>query len=131
MASEAMPPDGDHRVELDPRTNTVRVTAPGFWTPEQLTANMVKTERVLAAARSSGRQLRVLIDLRRSRVQSGETADRIRVNSQRMYRPEDRVVLVVGSELAKMQAKRLQAGAPNRGAFLTMPEAETWLNDGT
>lgn len=127
MVDDGLPHDPAHHVERDLRTNLVRVTAPGFWTPDQLSDNMARTERVLAAVRAKGLPVRVLVDLRRSRVQSGETAERIRANSLRMYRPDDKVALVVASELARMQAKRLQAGVANRAAFLSVAEAEAWL----
>lgn len=70
-------------------------------------------------------RVRVLADLRNAPVRTQEAAERLRVGNLALYRPGDRVALIVESSLLKMQLRRTLVEYQN--IFLSPHAAETWL----
>jgi hypothetical protein len=120
-------PSGELVIEVDPVGGLVRVTGRGFWTRIYAEQHFSRLDMVLRGIRMAGLKVRVLVDLREAVVQPADTAERISRATGELYRPEDRIAIVVGSSLAKMQMRRTVRAA-NHDFFVSPSAAELWLN---
>ena len=72
-----------------------------------------------------------LCDSREFKVQSRDVSEALgRIDDASRTMREGRTAIVVGSMMNKLQAERTLKSAGTR-VFLTMDEAEAWLNDGS
>jgi hypothetical protein len=104
----------------------VRVIGTGVWTPAYVDAHFVELRAHIDAIRDRGDDVLVLVDLSGSDVQPAATAERIKANTDDLYRPGDRIAVVVGSCLAKMQMRRTVNPSFNE-VFVSANAALTWL----
>jgi hypothetical protein len=104
----------------------IRVAGAGLWSPTEIDRHFVELGHVVRTERALKGRVRVLVDLRGAGTQSPETAARIGVATAATYRSGDRVAIVVGSSLAKMQLRRIVRTSEHE--FFVSPEAAaTWL----
>ncbi len=68
----------------------------------------------------------MLVDLRKSPVQSVETAGRIKAATSRIYKPGDRIAIVVQSSLVKTQMRQV-VDVTTVELFISIDAAEMWL----
>jgi hypothetical protein len=104
----------------------IRVVGRGFWTEDYVDAHFVELGRLVERVRAIGGDILALVDLSEAPVQSPGVVARITAQTGRIYRPADRIAIVVRSSLVKMQIKRAVA-LPNLEAFLSLNAALTWL----
>lgn len=123
----AVEPNGELTIEVDQASGLVRVTGRGFWSALHADHHFSKLDAILRGIRMAGLRVRVLVDLREAAVQPAETAERIGRATQEIYQPGDRVAIVVGSSLAKMQMRRA-ARIANHDFFVSPSAAEMWLH---
>lgn len=120
--------DGSISFEIDPRTGVFQVLCVGAWTPEQAQKHFDRMESALHLMRASGRPVRVLVDLRQSRVLPADTSAVMAERSSRVHDAADRVAMVSASALHALQVKR-DVRAPRVAVFATMEEAKAWIAD--
>ena len=99
----------------------------GVWAPAQIDAFFCEFEVVTVDGRARFGAIRVLLDLRLALVSGREGFDRMVAGTQRIYRPEDRLAMVVQSTLVKMQMRRLQFRAQT-AYFTSVYAARAWLD---
>lgn len=104
----------------------VNVAAVGFWSPGDIEGHFADLKKATETARMRFGMVRVLVDLRASRVQSQEIFDRLRMNASALYAAEDRVAIVAQSALLTIQMRRLDNKA-GRALFSTDAAARDWL----
>ncbi|HMO74960.1 MAG TPA: STAS/SEC14 domain-containing protein [Sphingopyxis sp.] len=112
-------------IETD-ETGVISVVASGFWSADDLEGHFVDLKTAVEAARARFGVVRVLVDLRASRVQSQEVFDRLREATSATYGERDRIAIVAESTLLTMQMRRLDAKA-GRAAFADVRTARDWL----
>jgi hypothetical protein len=116
--------------DFDERTGVLRASATGFWSAED--ADRFRDElrvRAVDAKQRSGR-LRLLVDGTGSQVQKPEVTNRLATLAADLIQsPDDRIAVVVGSNLIKMQAERILQ-SDGAQAFLSSAEAKAWLLEG-
>lgn len=116
-----------YRLELDEATGFVWGRGRGFWSLADGEDYFRKVKPLVDESRKRLGAARVLIDGRGTPAQTPEVAERFEQISLSLYRPEDRVAIVVDSALFKMQLSRVRVGAKSPQVFLSPDEAETWL----
>jgi hypothetical protein len=117
-----------YTIDHDREAGIIRISVEGFWdaaTAERFGADL---RRPLTEAKASGRPVLVLSDARTFVVQPPEVAAIFARFEEEQGRMRDRMAMVVGSMLAKMQGERAVAGSTTR-FFATPEEAEAWLID--
>jgi hypothetical protein len=110
----------------DEQVGIVRIVGRGFWTEAMIDSHFGELGRLVERVRGRGDDILALVDLGGAPVQRPGVAARITAHTRRIYRPEDRIAIVVGSSLVKMQIKRAVEGL-NLEAFLSPDAALTWL----
>jgi hypothetical protein len=113
-------------VQFDEDEMLVRIVGIGMWTPEQLRGHYLNCDRVLKAMRADYGAARVLVDLSRAPVQTGETAAVIREWTPLIYKPSDHVAVVCVTTLFTLQIKR-ETSVRQLETFADMPSAVAWL----
>ena len=103
----------------------VRVVIRGFWSKTQAEQFCSELNAVLAEARRQAGEARILVDRRESPVQASDVVELLGANNARLE-PDDRVALVVDSQLAQMQLRRVLVHARTE-LFRDIRSAETWL----
>lgn len=104
----------------------VSVFASGFWSADDLESHFADLRTAVKEVRERFGIARVLVDLRASQVQSQEVFNQLREVTGAIYRDRDRIAIVAGSTLLKMQMRRLDARA-GRAAFADPASARDWL----
>jgi hypothetical protein len=117
-----------YRIFLDERLGVIRTDVCGFWEADDGVIYFDQLARFIDIARRRFGSVKVLVDRRESPIQSAAVAAQMRTANARLYRPEDRLAIVVDSSLLLMQLRRLFSHAGSR-AFLSSEEAEAWLTD--
>jgi hypothetical protein len=112
---------------FDDATGVLQASAGGFWSAED--ADRFREElraRAVDAKQRSGR-LRLLVDGTGSQVQKPEVTNRLATLAADLIQsPRDRIAVVVGSSLIKMQAERILQ-SDGAQAFLSSAQARAWL----
>ena len=133
--ARALPPVEQYRpgeptpfysLRLDEDLGVVRAVTCGLWTSAEADEYIDNLARFVSDSRDRYGRAKVLVDRRRSPVQTSEVADRFGEANRTLYRPDDRLAIVVDSYLLKGQVRRrfVHEGAK---AFLSYDAAETWL----
>lgn len=104
----------------------ILVTGSGLWTPDQVETHFGKLDRELRAMRARVGGARVLVDLRKAKVQTAEAAEKMKSWTGRIYRAEDQVAVICGTALLSMQIKH-QAKVYNLRTFTDRQAATAWL----
>lgn len=102
------------------------VTGLGLWTPQQVDAHFRQLDRDLRLMRARYGAARVLVDLSKAKVQTAEAAELMHGWTGRIYRAEDQVAVICGTQLLAMQIKH-QAKVYNLRTFPGQPAAIEWL----
>lgn len=118
--------DGTLAITTEDEPGIVRVTGRGLWTPDEVDSHFDELDPILQAERRARGGALVLVDLHGAPVQPIAVADRIRFHTSRMYRPEDRVAIIVRSSFVKVQMKRAAAVA-HLEVFISPDAARIWL----
>lgn len=84
-------------------------------------------KQVNSAAKQFGK-IRLLVDCRKLSIQPSEVVEAFDRPEQLLQTPEDRYALVLASNLAKIQARRVFGDDYRLGAFLSIDTAEIWLS---
>jgi hypothetical protein len=119
-------PAGYQSFTVDWASGVIRGRGEGFWSMKQTTDHFRRWVDCVRTIQSTRLRVRIVADLRRSQTQSREVADFLRQALEGIYRPKDRIAMVVSNSLVKMQMRRLLA-SDIREYFLSPAEAEAWL----
>lgn len=111
---------------FDAAAGILCVKVMGSWTLPEVERYAREAGLQFPRARQSAGQLRLLIDLSAADVLSQALMAPLAKAGMQYARADDRVALVVGSTLLKLQMKRMIGGAP-AGIFLSEREARGWL----
>jgi hypothetical protein len=112
-------------IRFDADTGVIRVSCHGLWMPADADHHIDELQRIVEHVRPLG-PARVMADLRDTVVRPMDTAQRLRERNRALYRDGERLALVVGSSLLKMQTRRNLLGSWQE-IFLSENAAETWL----
>lgn len=113
---------------LDHRSGLITIVGKGLFGLPELELHFVELARTIRAVRSSGRNVRVMVDLRSAMVQRIGAADAITEHNHRVYRAQDRLAIVTTSALYGLQMKRTHSD-PRFGVFASESEALLFLRD--
>ncbi len=118
-------PEAKARYDAD--AAIVRCCLRGLLTMELLAEYEKTLRREMMAARRDAPRVLLLFDSGDSIVQPGPIVERLRELGESVRNPGDRLAVVVGSTLLKMQAERAIHGRADEQVFRTVAEAEAWL----
>jgi len=118
-----------YSVTYDPEAGIIRMAVSGFWEVGMVDDLAAELKPALALARASCGQVLVLSDARDFPVQSAEVGMAFGKLEMETGPLRDRMAMVVGSTLAKMQGQRAVAGSVT-AFFTSVDEAEAWLAEG-
>jgi hypothetical protein len=107
-------------------TGIIRTSVQGFWSVVDTDDYFERLAAYIDAGRRRTGSVRVLVDRRSSPVQSSEVGLRMQKANEDLYRPGDRLAIVVGSSLLKIQLGRLFRHEGSK-AFSSYDEAVSWL----
>lgn len=119
-------PEIKFRVATDPVTKVVRVECSGFWLLDEAKIYFRQIADEVGAARVHQKNVRALIDNRKAAVQTFAIIGEVSSMLADVYRPADRMAILVESVLLKKQMERLPAVAITR-VFVSLSDAEDWL----
>jgi hypothetical protein len=111
---------------LDNVTGTVRVMGSGIWSAPDAELYYIQQRRIVDEARRRFGNVKAFYDVRGWVVESPESVEQFIAMNKEIYRPEDRLVAVVDSSVAKPHPRAALA-VGQRESFLSMSAAETWL----
>lgn len=114
-------------VRYDADAGILRCYLRGLLTMDVLAAYETALRREMTASRRDDPRVLMLFDSGESIVQPAPIVDRMRELGQSVRRPGDRLAVVVGSTLLKMQADRAVQGYADEQVFRTVEDAEAWL----
>ena len=117
-------PDKGYLIEVDHGRDMVRATLDGYWDPT--VATDFAQDLLLAFAGERHTPLNLLVDARKQGVQSQEVVTALAARTNSFNLPIDRVAVLIGSSLHKMQARRI-APAEKYRLFSSETEALAWL----
>jgi hypothetical protein len=127
MATPSASTHPEHTIEEDRLEGVILITVKGFFDLPPLRAHFAECAAVVARWRVAGRQIRVLIDAVDLKPHSPQGQACVQDAIDRIYLPGDKVAIVVGSSLVKMQMRRaLSRDILN--LFISKGAALTWLN---
>lgn len=118
-----------YRIQSDSERRLLRITFRETWTPESFEHFQIELREEIRRLGWQPRSYTCLIDARQRPVQPRDMSERVRealTERQIVIRPRREAVLV-GSTLAKLQAKRLHSDEEERAYFLDEAEALDWL----
>lgn len=118
--------DGVQVFTADIPKGLFRSWASGFWSISVMRQFFAAYEAEISAIREAGMPLRVIADVRESAVQSAEVAQFILDRVTAIYRPGDRVALIVATSMLKAQLRRILPGGIHE-YFLSGDAAEKWV----
>jgi hypothetical protein len=119
---------GEGRLTYDynePR-NILKVVGAGIWTLSLLHLHWRPFEALVRQARRRYGQIRVHYDVRAARVQSPEVNKLLAEVVEKLYRPYDRLAIIVASETLRVQMREVERRATTE-IFLSPETAERWL----
>src|SRR5690349_16574789 len=90
----------------DAEAGFIRMTVKGFWTVQMVEALFAELLPMMARLKASGKRVLVLSDAREFPVQTAEVAETFGRLDPEARRYRERMAMVVGSVLNKMQARR-------------------------
>jgi hypothetical protein len=117
---------GLYAIRYDAEREIIRIARLGVQNVDDVERYLKELSRVVCEMRARCGRVRLLADLRYSPVRTSAVAERIRVANLALYRPGDRVALLVESSLLKMQLRR-NLVPDYQNIFLSPTAAEIWL----
>jgi hypothetical protein len=124
--SAAAEPEGVQAFTVDRPKGLVRAWASGHWSMRLMRSFFSAYGAEIAAIRDTGLPLRVIADVRESAVQSEEVAQFILERVSTLYRPGDRVALIVATSMLKAQLRAVLPPGIHE-YFLSGDAAEKWV----
>jgi hypothetical protein len=119
-------PGGSLRTAVERGTGIVQVVGRGSWTPAAADRHFAELEQLLLHARQGGLGALAMIDLRLAGEEGPETQARTAHWTRTLYRPGDRIAILVASCLQKSRMRRLTL-AGDCQLFLSESAARAWL----
>lgn len=113
-------------LKLSQHADHIRVDGSGLYTLLESQEHFRELSSVISQYRKSGRQIRVLVDLREGAPQTPEVVAHIEKANQVIFREGDRVSIIVTSTLLKLQVKRLHSRFESQ-VFISDIAAEEYL----
>ncbi|MBO9669650.1 MAG: hypothetical protein J7485_03950 [Sphingobium sp.] len=111
---------------FDSTAGVLQVRVAGSWTAAEVERYAREARVQFTDARKKAGNLRLLIDLGAAHVLSQELMDPLAKAGMQYSQPDDRVAMVVGSTLLKLQMRRMLGEAPVP-IFLSATEAMNWM----
>lgn len=111
---------------FDPSVGVLQVSVAGSWTAAEVERYAREARVQFTDARKTVGNLRLLIDLGAAHVLSQELMDPLAKAGMQYSQPDDRVAMIVGSTLLKLQMRRMLGEAPVP-IFLSATEAMSWM----
>jgi hypothetical protein len=113
---------------FDQGTGVLHVEVSGFFTREEADRYFAEQESHYSDARRAIGYLKMLVDGSNSNVQSTEVSQRVQYRRRKAIRsPRDRIAVVVGSNLLKMQTQRT-IDCDQIAVFTSVADATNWLD---
>ena len=125
IVHSAAPPS--YTIYEDRTQGVVRMIVEGFFDVQTLHLHFVENTAFVAQWNREQRPIRVLIDAVRLLPHSVEGQAIVQNAIQRIYRPGDRVAILVASSLVKMQMRRSHTHGGIINFFVTAEKAMDWL----
>jgi len=107
----------------------IRISPNRFHTAAELIEHFSKLPAKFETFRKRSKIVRVILDLRGGNVLGPEAGKIVQENTVRIYRSEDRLTILLDSQLVKLQTRRV-VGGPSTQHFSSVADAENWLNEG-
>jgi hypothetical protein len=112
---------------FDADSGVLHVEVTGFFTREEADRYFAEQESHYSDARRAVGHLKMLVDGSNSSVQSTEVSQRVQYRRRKAIKsPKDRIAVVVGSNLLKMQTQRT-IDSEQIAVFTSVADAESWL----
>ena len=119
---------GKFKVEWDERRGSGVLTVQGFWTLADAAKFYPLLGSLVAMSRARHGHALILFDASNAVVQNGSLMQAASEKRDSDLRETDRVALVAGSSLLKMQIKRSNAALAATEYFISRSAADTWLH---
>ncbi|RVT90343.1 hypothetical protein [Sphingomonas crocodyli] len=116
-----------YTIDEDESAGIVRMMVEGFFDQDILARHFDDNAAFVRRWRAAGRPIRVLIDANRLLPHTPQNQAFVMRSFERIYRPGDRVAILVGSSLVKMQMRRTHSFGEIIQFFLSEQGAVTWL----
>jgi len=117
---------GTLSTNVDWPSGAIRVTAVGFWAPDQASDHFAHYASCVRRIHQDGLPARVMIDFRQGVAQANSMIEGVSKGIEGLYRAGDRIAILEGGSILKMQLKRLLASEEYK-FFTDELEAESWL----
>jgi hypothetical protein len=114
-----------YTIAYDSKDRIIRMSVAGFWSTQTVDALFAELIPLLAKAKATGHPVLVLSDAREFPIQTAEVGEAFARADLEAAKLRDRMAVVVGSTLGKLQARRFTG--PKLDFFSTFEEAERWL----
>lgn len=115
------------RINYDSGVRLIRAYAGGCWSIEETRSYITSLTAFVDGMRSRLGKARVLLDRRDISSQSEAVAGLLAQANGEIFHPDDRLALVVSSNIAKASLRQRMPHAGTK-AFLSIDAAETWLH---
>lgn len=115
-----------YSVAYDSANGIIRMVVEGFWDVQTVDDFADEMMPMMALAKARSGRVFILSDARKFPVQSAEVGAAFGRSEATMGQLRDRMAMVVGSTLAKMQGERAVAGS-STAFFSSIEDAEAWL----
>lgn len=114
-----------YTIAYDSKVGLVRMSVSGFWSRHTVEAFFAELIPVLSRVRATGHRVLALSDAREFPIQAAEVGEAFARGDPAVAKLRDRMAVVVGSTLGRMQARRFTG--PKLEFFTSFDEAERWL----
>lgn len=111
--------------EADERLAVLRVKSSGFWSVRQIATYFQNYNACVARWHERQMTVTSICDLREAAAQSQEVTDLLSRSVSGVYKPGDRVAMIVANSLVKMQMRRILDGEYHE-FFLSLAAGEQW-----
>jgi len=118
-----------YSIAYDSEAGIIRMSVAGFWSAQTVEALFAELVPVLAKVKATGRPVLVLSDARQFPIQAAEVGEAFVRNDLEAAKLRDRMAVVVGSTLGKLQARHYTG--PKLEFFTSFEDAERWLWSGS
>ena len=119
---------GKFSVEWDEVRGSGVLTTCGFWNEADASDFYPLLTKVALMSRARHGKALLLFDASNAVVQDGSLIQAAVANRDSTLRETDRIALVLGSSLLKMQIKRSDAAVSTTEYFISRSAADTWLH---
>ncbi|TZG24607.1 hypothetical protein FYJ91_18460 [Sphingomonas montanisoli] len=120
-----MPPT--YTIDEDHIPGIVCMMVEGFYDAETLARHFDDNAEFVSRWRARGKPIRVLIDANNLQPHTPVNQAFVMRSFERIYRPGDRVAIMVASSLVKMQMRRTHSFGEIIQFFVSEQSATTWL----